>query len=431
MSRKQKRKIFLFFSIVITNSIFGQRTFTNLIADSKKSQKPILVNINIPQREPALSPIDVIDMSINVCYDGGCIERIPKNFEVENYLTTDDNGKNLISKLNLHNFPITLVFDTNGDLITKCNTFMFGNEDKIKTLLPIFTSKSTADQLKQIELKMYSASVGELKNYMTIKDSLTMTDTDMIDLFVQKATEKDYDKKTQNLLLKFTHFVNSPAEYQILENLNKFSKNYIEEDYKEIQQFNLQEDYRLSLFATLFYAYRTNNDKLFNDKIKEAKNSPIKSDQIDEVIQNVSFLYYKATKRPEELFAIIKPKIDKEILEFIKKPGDKFAKMTLAENLNNAAYTYYEAGGKDENNLLTALSWSKKSINLVFNKPEYLDSYAHLLYVTGDKKGAIMNQKQAFTLVRNLYKSQMSDPQIKEFVGNFELELKKMETGKL
>ena len=99
-------------------------------------------------------------------------------------------------------------------------------------------------------------------------------------------------------------------------------------------------------------------------------------------------MYFKATKKPEELFALIKPKMDEQILDFIKKPGDKYAKMAFAENLNNAAYTYYEVGGKNENNLRTALSWSKKSVNLVFNKPEYLDSYAHLLYVTGDRKGA-------------------------------------------
>ena len=39
--------------------------------------------------------------------------------------------------------------------------------------------------------------------------------------------------------------------------------------------------------------------------------------------------------------------------------------------------------------------------------------------------------QQALILVKNQYKSQMSDPQVKEFVTNFETELKKMETGKL
>ncbi len=429
------KKIILFFSVLGAFTTYGQKNFKTLVEESQKTGKLVLINVNVPERQPELSPMDPLNMSFNACYDGGCTERIANNFLTEKYLTTEDNGKELISKYKLRHYPVTLIFDSKGELVTKCNTFTFGNEDRFKKIFPILTNTETAQQLKQIESKMYSANIPELKKLIAIKDSLNMTDKDMIDLFVEKAIESDYDKDIQELLLRFTDNIVSPSESKIIENINKYLKNYTLEDDMEYQRSKLQEDYRLALFSMVFYAYRTYDEQLFRDKISEAKKSPLRNEDIDEVIQGVSFMYFKATKNPEELFATVKPGIEKQILaynpkakaeanEFASSPGEQ-----LADNLNNASYSYYEAGGRDAVNLKTALAWSKRSNTLVIGNPAFLDTYAHLLYLTGSKTEAIVLQKKAISVAKIAYKDNLDDPQVKEYLLIFDAELKKMEKG--
>jgi hypothetical protein len=333
---------------------------------------------------------------------------------------------------------VNLIFDTNGELITKCGSYSFGNDGLMQKVLSVFSNPILASQLKEMETKMKTCSITDLKKFMAIKsDSLYMSDAEMIDLFVQKASEKDYDKKTENLILSHLSSVNTSNEFQILENLNKYGKNYIDKDDLEYHTPELKKAYSRNLFTTLFYAYRTNDDRLFNEKIKEVENSTLKGEEVDKVIQDILFSYFKVSKKPEELFKIVQPNIEKQIQEY--NPNAKTAtsrygispKETLALNLNKAAYSYYETGGKDISNLNTALAWSKKSTTLILGNPAFIDTYAHLLYMIGNKVEAIVKQKQALGLAKNMYKTQLNDPEVKQYIENFEKELKKMETGNL
>ena len=430
------RKLFLFWSCIFATTAYGQKSIDSLIKESKNTGKPILIHLNISKREPELLALDPIDMTFDICFDGGCKERINQNFLFENFLISDENAIILIEKYHLHNFPITLILDSDGELITKCNSYSFGNEEAFNVIFPILTKNETATQLKEIEKKMYSATIEELKKFISIKDSLNMTDTDMIDLFVEKANENDYDKNIQDLLLRFTISVNSTSEYQILTNLSKYSKKYIQEEDKEFQQSDLIEDYRNSLFRTLCYAYRVKDDQLFMGKIIEAKKSIFKSDRIDEIIKIVSFQYFKVTKRPEDLFLLIKPSIEKELLSYNPKAKIQknifgvSSKVTLATNLNNAAYSYYESGGKNVNNLKKALSWSIMSNTLSVANYAYLDTYARLLYAIGNKTHAIKVQKKALILVKELYRNDLHKPSVTKYLKTFEYELIKMQKGR-
>lgn len=431
------KSVILVITILFSIPSYGQRTFEQLITDSKKSKKFVLLQITIPERIPELSPFDPIDLSVFPCTDGGCFERITEVFEFSKILINDDKTKEIVSKYSLKHFPINLIFDLNGELIIKNNS-MYGDKFNLEKLLPILTNPISSSQLKEMERKLKSCTIEELKNFMAIKrDSLVMTDLEMIDLFVDKASEKDYDNDSHELILKFVNSVNSPSEHLILENLNKFGKNYIDKDLLEFHKPELQKRYSLSLLNSLIYAYRINDENLFNEKITKAKNSSLSGEDIDGVIQNVQFLYFKVLKKPEELFKVVQPSIEKQLNDYnllSKKTTNNYEadpKETLAENLNNAANAYYEAGGKNISNLNTVLAWSKKSTILIYGNPNYLDTYAHLLYITENKIEAIAKQKQALTLAKNLYRAQMTDPQVKELIGNLENELKKMETGTL
>ena len=431
------RIIFLFFSLIFSSTLYGQRNFETLISDSKKSQKLILITINIPQRTPELGLMDPLEMGIILCSDGGCQERIPNIFEYSEFTTQDDNAKKIIAKYALTHFPINLIFDWEGELIIKNNS-MFGDKEQLEKLMPLLTNPASVSELRKLDMNLKTSSIERVKYVMAIKrDSLIMTDDELIDLFVEKASEKDYDQKSQDLILLILNSVNSKNQVKILENLYKYGKNYIESDLMEFHKPELEEKYSFALFNSLFYAYRINDDKLFNDKISEAKSSILYGKKIEEMTQNMLFLYYKALRKPKELFNILKPSMDKQLKDY--KPAssknmnayETDPKETLAQNLNNAAFSYYDIGGKDLTNLKTALEWSKKSNSLIYGNPALLDTYAHLLYFTNNKVEAIAKQKQAISLAKNLYKLQLNEPQIKEYVDNFEKELKKMEQGKL
>lgn len=87
--------------------------------------------------------------------------------------------------------------------------------------------------------------------------------------------------------------------------------------------------------------------------------------------------------------------------------------------LNNIAYVIYE-NTKDKTALRKALAWAKQSVALnetYFN----LDTYACLLYATGNKSAAIKTEEKAIALAK--------DDSNKAMVTELETQLKKFKTG--
>lgn len=68
-----------------------------------------------------------------------------------------------------------------------------------------------------------------------------------------------------------------------------------------------------------------------------------------------------------------------------------------AEQLNAAAWLFFKYT-KDEKKLLRATEWAKMAVNKE-ESPENLDTYANLLFVTGNKQEAIEKEKRAIELV--------------------------------
>jgi len=63
--------------------------------------------------------------------------------------------------------------------------------------------------------------------------------------------------------------------------------------------------------------------------------------------------------------------------------------------LNNICYSIVFLHCNDPQQLHTALQWEAQVVQKLFNNPDDLDTYACLLYKTGDAKKAIMTEKQA------------------------------------
>ncbi len=67
---------------------------------------------------------------------------------------------------------------------------------------------------------------------------------------------------------------------------------------------------------------------------------------------------------------------------------------TVPDELNNAAWDFYLYGKNNRNYLNKAAEWSKRSLDF-YQKPEYYDTLAHLLYGLEDFAGAEITQMKA------------------------------------
>lgn len=103
-----------------------------------------------------------------------------------------------------------------------------------------------------------------------------------------------------------------------------------------------------------------------------------------------------------------------------------YYKSNFANDCNNTAWKVVEEHKTDRKLLDKALKWSKTSLELESENPYYLDTYAHLLYFTGDREKAIEMQRKA---LQSLNKNEeYYEQELKDEVTEA---LKKMENGNL
>jgi hypothetical protein len=101
------------------------------------------------------------------------------------------------------------------------------------------------------------------------------------------------------------------------------------------------------------------------------------------------------------------------------------ASVSTANKLNSIAWDIYEHHAKDAAAVQQAMTWSKRSLELtkgMSNWASFADTYAHLLYVSGNKAEAIRVQQEAVSKAKE---------QNGGDAASLEDSLKQMQEGKL
>ncbi len=144
----------------------------------------------------------------------------------------------------------------------------------------------------------------------------------------------------------------------------------------------------------------------------------------DEFLKNFADYYTKMTSADSSNLIL---SLDKMYAESRSGYDDWiYYKLRFSNDCNNAAWKVVENYRNDATWMQKALQWSKASLELDANNPYCLDTYAHLLYFTGDKAKAIENQRKAVRILdqdKEKY-NQGNEDDIREV-------LKKMENGTL
>lgn len=144
----------------------------------------------------------------------------------------------------------------------------------------------------------------------------------------------------------------------------------------------------------------------------------------DEFLQSFADYYTKMTSaEPSNLIL----SLDKMYAESKAQYDDWiFYKLRFSNDCNNAAWKVVENHRNNPDWMQKALKWSKTSLELDAENPYCLDTYAHLLYFTGEKAKALETQRKAVQILdkeKEKYE-QGNEDDIREV-------LKKMENGTL
>ncbi|MDB5146944.1 MAG: hypothetical protein JWQ57_964 [Mucilaginibacter sp.] len=151
----------------------------------------------------------------------------------------------------------------------------------------------------------------------------------------------------------------------------------------------------------------------------------------DYLIPFEQIAFYKKTKQWPELMDVYIKKIEKEGV------GIDDAE----DNTNNVLYYLFFKYGSNRKTLLEAANWAKIIVDDHPDEPDYVDTYANLLYKAGQKKEAIKWELEAVSLKRNqlqdrkkhLQKSEQNEAFLKEQIKEIEAMetvLMKMKMGK-
>jgi len=112
-------------------------------------------------------------------------------------------------------------------------------------------------------------------------------------------------------------------------------------------------------------------------------------------------------------------KIGKVRFDAMKKLHSRYASINFASDLDGLAEEFYK-NVSDKAVLQKAIMWARKA-NEIDENPDYLNTYAHLLYKMGIKSEAIAAEERALNLAKTL----------KVLTFKYEEELAKMKDGKL
>lgn len=213
-----------------------------------------------------------------------------------------------------------------------------------------------------------------LKDYLTVLSAANMNADKVVNVYIEVSDKKELlTEENFNLLASFAKPGDNTFAF-----IMSMKDNYAEVIGKEkINQF-IEGNY---LDVASMAGRKDAPDQLKNSFGELVQ---YKLENQDEIMAHMNWVYSQASKKHDNLY------------ENAVKYIDGF-KMDDANELNNAAWSFYESFGNDKEKMEKALTWIKKSVDL---KKEYasMDTYANILYKMGKNEEAKDIAKDAIAL---------------------------------
>jgi hypothetical protein len=376
-------------------------------------------------------------------------------------LITDPSIRAITAKTNPTIFPYYVFLDSNGGIVYTSNGMLTrpGNfKDMAEKAIDLIKSGKTPNYYEQLD-KANMLSKEQLKEYIILRQGLNMFDNAaLIEKYIDLVSVKDLDNYQEVLFIlkagpnaagkayklaytniKIVDSIFKTEPLTVREALNnRIITNTRNEAIKtkninmaqSVAQFaarswgnNYQEANKANARQMLVY-YRGINDTTryyqqagyFYDQyylnITADSARRLQTQQLDK-------LRATAQANVPNVAGSLQGEMQKIVT--IQLSPDKG--MEVANVLNNAAYDFYVMGTRNTANLIKALVWSRRSIEL---KPEagYYDTMAHIMYRLNFYDEAILNQNKAIEIASK-------QPNTPGRIESLKAELNKMKTREL
>jgi len=452
----------------LAQELKSTKSLKTALEQSNLSKKPVLLIVNVTGiRTPANLPENVKVSFKSAIDEPDVINKINDNFIVYKTLMTDTSIRSIIREANVKSFPAYVFLHSNKDVFfkdfgnsndqkkyirmvdnallaskeesvtdleAKYNTDK-GNNILLKKLIDTRKKLGITNNAQLIEQYANNLKIGDFNNYQTVlyileagpysdgsAYKLAYTNRKIIDSLYR--TEPVQKKTTINNAIISNTITDAAKNKNAIRAVSaaNFARNTWSRDYRAGEKvynnqmlwyYSTVKD-TASYLRTASYFYDGYYMNISADSIKKIE------------AKNFETLTQKhVTSIPH------KPGISKEKLDSLRKaPGSKIVTQSFvsvgaptnsyANELNNAAWKFYEIGTKNLNYLSKAMLWSRRSIEL---NPiaGYYDTLAHILYRLGYYEEAIKTQEIAI----NKAKSE------KTSTANLESELKKIKNKTL
>ncbi len=299
-------------------------------------------------------------------------------------------GIELAKKWKIQAYPTLLYFSPEGEMIHRicgaypANEFVLGGENALNP------EKQFGQFVKKYENGNRDPEF--LAHYVQLLAESCMGGKEETEVYF--ATQKDEEltsERNWNLTLMLVDDMNS----RVFKNLENNKKIFEEKYSKEAVAEKMEQVYTTALMRQLY-----KKDDAGYEKVQQELTSR-KNDLADKAIAAAELNKFE-----------IRNEWDK-----YANAASKFVSNYAMDDfgtLNSIAWTFYEQI-KDPKQLKKAVVWAKKSVSLT-EKPFNLDTYAHLLYATGNKKEAIVQQKRAIELAKKT-----GDPMVSDLENNLKM----------
>ncbi|RZL49375.1 MAG: hypothetical protein EOP00_07165 [Pedobacter sp.] len=421
-----------------TQKLNDANSFEKAIALSQKNKKPLLLIIAIPAKYATNTTVN------SALYDAEVVKKIKENFVVFETDREDTTIAPIITTYKIRSFPSYIfmhatkdVFHSDFGLSSSKNKYLtmvdkalelskeksitdlekeyLANKNDntiLKKLIELRRKNGITNNAELIELYANNLRISDLNDYQTI-------------LFILQAGPladgNAYKLTFTNREIRQNIYKNEPVQVRVDIN-NAIIQNTLINAVKtkNVLQAQAAANITRSTNSTNYQAgikNAANNMLYYYRSVKDTSNYIRNAIQYyDAYYMNISSDSIKRIEARQRQTAIERSRpmpmansktVSREKLDSLMKanPGSIRTETrttttavsmanSYANELNNAAWTFYETGTKNINHLLKAVTWSTRSIELNATSG-YYDTLAHLFYKLGYFEQAIKTQQTA------------------------------------
>lgn len=419
------------------------KTFKQAISEATDQQKPVFLIIEAI----GIKPPSNLPKNVTVSFKSGIdnddiITKINASFIVYKTVMTDTTIASVLRSANIKSFPAYIFMHPNKDvfykdfgnstLVEKYNKMLDkaliaskeksiselakdyeadrSNSATLKKLIDARKKAGIIDNAELVEKYVDNLKIGDFNDYQTvlyILEAGPYSDGTAYKLAYtnRKIIDSIYKSEPLAKRLALNHAIinNTMWDAARKKNLQRansganFTRYTYSKDYRAGEKaFNSQMLWyystvkdTASYLRTAIYFYDNHYMNISADSIKKIEARQL--DALRKSRQGVSTLPTISNTKRDSLLKNVDPKLLRT--ESVTIVGTA-STSSYANELNNAAWKFYELGTKNINYLTKAMIWSRRSIELSPNSA-YYDTLAHLLYRMGYYEEAIKTQQDA------------------------------------